>query len=266
MLSDTLFDRLPAGPATGPQSGGCPAGGQRHLADLFESAAHHHADRIAAVEPGLPPLTYHDLERRSGALARRLAGAGIGRGAFVALCAGRSLEALVAIVAIVRTGAAYVPLDPAYPDAQLAFMLADAAPAILLVEPAMQARLAGMGASAPVWLLHEEGEAAGPAPDRTGCDPEDPAYVMYTSGSTGRPKGVVVPHRGISRLVIGQDYCRLGPQEVILHLAPLAFDASTFEIWGLCCMAPVWRWFHRRRLCSIPLPMFWQASRLPRHG
>src|SRR6185437_10281051 len=61
---------------------------------------------------------------------------------------------------------------------------------------------------------------------------EDPAYVMYTSGSTGRPKGVLVPHRAVLRLVLGNDFAALGPQEVILQLAPLSFDASTFEIWG----------------------------------
>lgn len=230
MLSETLPDTLPAA--------GLETGEHRHLADLFEIAAHTHADRIAATQPGQPPLTYRDLERRSGALAGRLVRAGIGRGAFVALCAGRSIAALVAMLAIVRSGAAYVPLDPAYPDAQLAFMLADAAPAILLVDPALQPRLSAMAmdgqkACPPIWLLDDSGdEPAGPAPDRSLCGAEDPAYVMYTSGSTGRPKGVVVPHRGVSRLVIGQDYCRLGAQEVILHLAPLAFDASTFEIWA----------------------------------
>ncbi|WP_206244415.1 non-ribosomal peptide synthetase [Novosphingobium terrae] len=233
MLSDTVSDLLHSKPATGPDACGQPVADHRHLADLFEDAARRHAGRIAAVEPGFAPMTYRELEHRSGALARRLAGAGIGRGAFVALCAGRSIQALVAILAIVRTGAAYVPLDPAYPDAQLAHMLADAAPAILLADAAMQPRLAGMGHGATLWLLDEAGhEANGPAPDRTLCQPGDAAYVMYTSGSTGKPKGVVVPHRGVARLVVGQDYCDLGAQEVILHLAPLAFDASTFEIWG----------------------------------
>ncbi|WP_169805603.1 non-ribosomal peptide synthetase [Novosphingobium rosa] len=238
-----MFDRRHTGPAAGAEGGAPPVGA--HLADLFERAALRHADRIAASEPGLAPLTYRELEHRSGVLARRLARAGIGRGAFVALCAGRSLQALVAIVAILRAGAAYVPLDPAYPDAQLAHMLADAAPALLLAEAAMQPRLAGMGAGAPVWLLGDSDDApAGPAPDRTSCRSEDPAYVMYTSGSTGRPKGVVVPHRGVARLVVGQDYCDLGPQQAILHLAPLAFDASTFEIWGAL--------LHGARLAVVP--------------
>jgi len=245
MLSETLSDRLHAQPSAGPDEGAQSASDHRHLADLFEIAAQIHADRIAAVEPGRAPLTYRELERRSGILAQRLAEAGIGRGAYVALCAGRSLQALVAIVAIVRAGAAYVPLDPAYPDAQLAHMLADAAPALLLAEPTLQPRLAALGPCPRVWLL-DDGEDAptGPAPHRMGCDPEDPAYVMYTSGSTGRPKGVVVPHRGVARLVIGQDYCQLGPQQVMLHLAPLAFDASTFEIWGAL--------LHGARLAVVP--------------
>jgi amino acid adenylation domain-containing protein len=243
MLSETPPDTLNAAPAAGPEMGE-----HRHLADLFEIAAYHHADRIAATEPGQPPLTYRELERRSAALMGRLARAGIGRGSFVALCAGRSIAALVAILGILRSGAAYVPLDPAYPDAQLGFMLADAAPALLLIDPAIQPRLLEMGRQAacpPIWLLDSgEDEATGPVPDRALRGPEDPAYVMYTSGSTGRPKGVVVPHRGVSRLVIGQDYCGLGPQEVILHLAPLAFDASTFEIWAAL--------LHGARLAIVP--------------
>lgn len=100
-----------------------------------------------------------------------------------------------------------------------------------------EASLLGSAAAEPFWqgealaLPCEEG-ATGSPPAAVVLTGEDPAYLMYTSGSTGRPKGVLVPHRAVLRLVLGNDFAALGPQEVILQLAPLSFDASTFEIWG----------------------------------
>lgn len=235
MLSGTFSETFDGAFATAPDELRALQGEHAHIAFLFETAALLYADQIAAIEPCGRHITYRELEQRSGKLAHRLAQAGVGRGSFVALCAGRSIDTLIAIVAIVRAGAAYVPIDPAYPDAQLEFMLADSNPAIVLADAAMRARLAqAMEAGAPVWLMEDvcaEGDNEVPlrSPERS---PGDPIYVMYTSGSTGKPKGVVVPHRGVSRLVLDQDYCRLCPEEVILHLAPLAFDASTFEIWA----------------------------------
>ncbi|MGC1269331.1 MAG: beta-ketoacyl synthase N-terminal-like domain-containing protein, partial [Croceibacterium sp.] len=122
----------------------------------------------------------------------------------------------------------------AYPDSQLAFMIEDAMPAVVLAGTCMRARLCEAIATAvPVWPVEDCGNPGTELPGLAiTTDPEDPIYVTYTSGSTGRPKGVVVPHRAVVRLVQGQDFCSLGSDEVILQLAPLAFDASTFEIWG----------------------------------
>lgn len=214
-----------------------PAPVYEHVADRFERIAARYGTAIAARQDGLPELTYAELERRSGQLAARLVAAGAGPGRFVAIAAPRSIDALIAIVGIVRSGSAYVPLDPAYPDAQLAVMLEDSRPQLILADPAMRSRLAGPANAIAVEPLGEWADhgAGGAAIDRLGAHPRseaDPIYVMYTSGSTGRPKGVVVPHRAVSRLVVGQDYCELSSREVILHLAPLAFDASTFELWG----------------------------------
>lgn len=208
-----------------------------HVADRFERIAARCPAAIAARQDGLPPLTYAELDRRSARLAARLVAAGAGPGRFVALAATRSIDAVIAIVGIVRSGSAYVPLDPGYPDAQLAVILEETQPLLVLADAAMRLRLCGMVGGAVVDALETCVAAAGPADDAARREPaardaEDPIYVMYTSGSTGRPKGVVVPHRGVSRLVTGQDYCDLGPDEVILQLAPLAFDASTFELWG----------------------------------
>ena len=194
---------------------------------------------IAIVRSGHEPVTYGELEQRSAALAARLSALGIGPGSYVAICTPRSVEAIIAIVAIVRAGAAYVPLDPDYPDAKLSEMLADTQPAAILSVPCARDRIERIAAEAAsasrpaIWDLQDATSQISDAPGAgSPATPDSAAYVMFTSGSTGRPKGVVVPQRAILRLVVGQDYCELGPDEVILQLAPLNFDASTFEIWG----------------------------------
>lgn len=211
-----------------------------HIADLFERAAHAFPEACAALQSGVAPLSYRELNERSARLAKRLNAAGCGPGCFVAIGAGRSIDALVAVVAIVRSGAAYVPIDPSYPAAQIRFMLADAAPRLIIANAAMRAVLDTEFSGevlAPIWHL----EDAAASPSELGETSQewtftrgeaDPIYAMYTSGSSGKPKGVVVPHRAVARLVLGQDYCRLSGSETVLQLAPLGFDASTFEIWG----------------------------------
>lgn len=209
----------------------------QHIADAFERTAAALPDAIAALQAGRSPLTYEELDRLSAKLAVRLVAAGAGRGRFVALGASRSMEALIAIVAIIRTGAAYVPIDPAFPDRQIFDVLADVAPVVVLANACMRERLQSYANTAPVLPLEpicadSDTDQAPSTLLRDGSAVDDPIYCMFTSGSTGKPKGVVIPHRGVSRLIIGQDFCTLGADEVILHFAPLQFDASTFEIWA----------------------------------
>jgi len=188
---------------------------------------------VALMQDGTV-LTYADLAQSANRLARQFEHRGITKGSVVGLLTGRSINSVVAWLAALKCGAVYLPLDPAYPPEHLAFVIGDAAPGLVLADEALIAA----GIRVPGFdVLPLEGEIAAAATSSpfehdAAVDPMAPAYIMYTSGSTGRPKGVVVPHRAIVRLVRDQNYARFAADEVFLSLAPLAFDASTFEIWG----------------------------------
>ena len=136
-------------------------------------------------------------------------------------------------MAILKAGGAYLPLDPAYPAERLAFMLEDTQAPVVLTQrrllerlPDHSARVVCVETDRAAIARESEADPAG------GANAEHLAYVMYTSGSTGQPKGVEVRHRGVVRLVCGAGYAQFGPGETFLQLAPIAFDASTFELWG----------------------------------
>lgn len=178
-------------------------------------------------------LTYAELDARANQLARHLQGCGVGPNMRVGVCLERSIDLVVGLFAILKVGAAYVPLDPAYPGERLQFMLQDTNPAALLTTAALLSMLPEHTAQAVVLDQQAAAIAQQPAtPLRIAVTPEHLAYVIYTSGSTGTPKGVMVPHRGVTRLLLGVDYARLDSTQTILHMAPISFDASTFEIWG----------------------------------
>ncbi|HEU0079946.1 MAG TPA: AMP-binding protein, partial [Longimicrobiaceae bacterium] len=178
-------------------------------------------------------LTYGEMEAHANRLARHLRARGVGPEVRVGLCLERSPHMLVAMLAILKAGGAYVPLDPAYPAERLAFMVRDSDLA-LLVSAGDAAERLHLPASAVVHLERDAGEiaAASDRPLDTGVPPGALAYVMYTSGSTGTPKGVAVTHGNVVRLVRRTSFVHFGPGEVFLQLAPVSFDASTFEIWG----------------------------------
>src|SRR5882724_13716476 len=179
-------------------------------------------------------ITYGELARRAGRLAARLRGVGVGPEVAVGLCLPRSAAMVVATLAVLQAGGVYVPLDPSYPSGRLAFLLHDARVAVLVTEEPLLAVFGkdGQPARRAVVCLDRLGaEADPPANVAAAVSPDHLAYVMYTSGSTGMPKGVAVPHRAIVRLVRG-GFVHLGPEEVVLQLAPTSFDAATFEIWG----------------------------------
>ncbi|HEX4963095.1 MAG TPA: non-ribosomal peptide synthase/polyketide synthase, partial [Thermoanaerobaculia bacterium] len=165
-------------------------------------------------------LSYGELETRSNQLARYLVGLGAQPGGLVGLRLERSVEMAVAILGVLKAGAAYLPLDPSYPPERLAFLVADSRPSIVLTKES----------------LAENAERISREPGGTPYVPvsaEHPAYVIYTSGSTGRPKGVVVRHGNVLRLFSAtQRWFSFGPEDVWTLFHSYAFDFSVWEIWG----------------------------------
>ncbi|MEU8759664.1 amino acid adenylation domain-containing protein [Streptomyces sp. NPDC048659] len=218
--------------------------------ELFRRRAAATPDALAVV-CGATRLTYGELDTRSARLAHRLRRAGAGPERLVAVAAERSADLVVALLAVVRTGAAYLPLDPRNPDERQRAVLAEARPHLLLADPATRARaeaLAGPPLDLPLLPLLPPHEDAGEDTGReTGSGPEDAegselpvpvpvtadaaAYVMYTSGSTGRPKGVLVTHRSIVALACDPCWAADGGHARVLAHSPHSFDASTYELW-----------------------------------
>jgi amino acid adenylation domain-containing protein len=196
---------------------------------LIAGQAERRPDALAVAGDGAR-WTYGELVRGARALASRLRALGVGPETVVAVCAERSPETVLAALAVLKAGGAYLPLDPAYPAERLRFLLEDSGAAAVLVRPDLRGALPGLDATVPVLdigLVEGEGGAV--------ADPDDPdrlAYVIYTSGSTGRPKGVEIPHRGLSNLIAWhRGACEVTPEDRTTLLAGPAFDASVWEIW-----------------------------------
>ncbi|MFZ2755215.1 MAG: amino acid adenylation domain-containing protein, partial [Lysobacteraceae bacterium] len=217
-----------------------PAGGVHRL---FEAMVARDPTRVAVVD-GDAVVTRGELDARAERLAAQLRGRGVRREQYVALLMDRSIAAVVSMLAVLKAGAIYVPLDPDYPAARLELILGDTAAPCLLTLSAHAAQAHALSGQVPslrlVLELREDGscvEAVERSALAQGFDalPSQAAYVMYTSGSTGTPKGAMVTHGGIARLVHAPRYFELGEADTMLQLAPLGFDASTLEIWGALC-------------------------------
>jgi amino acid adenylation domain-containing protein/non-ribosomal peptide synthase protein (TIGR01720 family) len=181
-------------------------------------------------------LTYREVDEAANRLAHVLAGRGVGPGQRVALLLPRSAEAVVAIVAVLKTGAAYVPIDPTVPAARMQFVLADAAPVAAVTTSGLADRLDGCDLQVvdigDVGDVSDPIAAAQPRPALPGPGPDDVAYIIYTSGTTGTPKGVAIPHRNVIRLMETLDVDVELAGQVWSQCHSLAFDFSVWEIWG----------------------------------
>jgi non-ribosomal peptide synthetase component F len=203
--------------------------------ELFEAQAARTSDAIAVVFEG-QSLTYGELNRRANRLAHHLIARGVKPDTHVAICAERSLEMMIGILAILKAGGAYVPLDPAYPADRLAYMLHDSAPAVLLL---FNSRAVLDPGAVPVLDLQADSHAwarephTNPTRQATGLHSRHLAYIIYTSGSTGAPKGVMVEHGNVARLLSAtRHWFDFGNEDVWTLFHSYAFDFSVWEIWG----------------------------------
>ena len=201
------------------------------IVSIFSNQVSRRGD-ARALEFGNRCMSYVELDEASSAVAASLGERGIRRGDVVGVLLPRSPEMVACWLGILKVGATYLPLDPAYPASRLDFMLRDAGALVLLVSGEIEgvpvggttvilhANEAMSRESLREWKIEEPGDAL------------DAAYIVYTSGSTGEPKGVVVPHRGVVRLVCETDYLQLGPHDRVAQASNASFDAATFEVWG----------------------------------
>ena len=213
---------------------------EARIHELFEEQVAQRPD-APAIKFHDTTLTYAEVDARANQLARRLQRIGVSRNAPVGVWIERTPELIIALLGILKAGAGYVPLDPTYPRERLAFMLDDAQVQVVVTDRRWRASLPDH--TATLLLLDEEAAAIASEDTRPLNLPgaaDDLAYINYTSGSTGTPKGVEVVHRAVNRLVCKVDYVQLDASTTVLHASTLAFDASTFEIWGAllnggCC-------------------------------
>lgn len=197
----------------------------RLLHELVSEQAQRTPDAIA-VKCGREALTYAQLESRANRLARRLQAHGIGPNVVAAICLDRSAGLVVAMLAVLKTGAAFLPVDRDYPADRVGYMLDTAQAASIITS----ADLPAVGSARRI-LIDDEDGAFDDAPLPVTGGPADLAYVLFTSGSTGRPKGVMVPHRAVANLVRAlRDFFGTGPHDVMLQRSAISFDASIFEI------------------------------------
>jgi amino acid adenylation domain-containing protein len=208
------------------------------LHELIEAQVEQTPDAVAVVF-GNESLTYGALNRRANRLAHRLRELGVAPDVIVGIFAERSAEMVVGLIATLKAGGAYLPLDPNYPAERLAYMLEDAKPLLVL---AQRDRVGTLPAyEGQIVFLDEEFDAANEADMKSGVQAENLAYVLYTSGSTGQPKGVMITHRAVcNRLLWVQESFHLGVDDCMMLKAPCTFDVSISELfWPLIAGARV---------------------------
>ncbi|QHW35995.1 amino acid adenylation domain-containing protein [Staphylococcus ursi] len=192
--------------------------------ELFAEQVQRHPDKVA-VRFENDSITYAQLDRLTNQVARQIRARGVKPNDYIAVMAERSMEMIVAVLGIVKSGAAYVPIDPDYPEARIQYILEDVQPALFVLHQV------DFDTTAPTVLLKDlQVGSDATVPVVNHCD--DDVYVIYTSGTTGQPKGTRIMHQSVDRLVKGVDYVPLNEATKILLSGTIAFDAVTFEIYG----------------------------------
>jgi len=209
--------------------------------ELFEEQVACRPEAIAVIH-GEERWTYDTLNQRSNQIARYLRKQGVRPDTCVGICIERSPEMIAALLGILKAGGAYVPLDATYPWERLAFIISETQLSVLLTQQKFAAKLPTASCSTvlidtdwPFIKAEDTSDLASLSESR------NLAYILYTSGSTGRPKGVEITHQSIARLLFHANYVHLDASQVLLQMAPISFDAATFEIWGAllhggCCV------------------------------
>ncbi len=195
--------------------------------ELFAARVADHPDAVALSFAG-GSMTYREVDEASNRMAHLLAAQGVGPGGEVALLSGRSALAVVAILAVLKSGATYLPIDPAVPTRRIEFILADAAPIAAITTSELRQRLDGFNLL--VIDVDDPRVAEQPSTPLPAPDPDSVAYVIYTSGTTGTPKGVAVTHGNLTQLMTSFDGTALPRRGVWAHSHSLGFDASVWEI------------------------------------
>jgi amino acid adenylation domain-containing protein len=207
----------------------------KNVCRLFEEQVKKTPDSLAVVY-GRGKASFSELNQQANRLARRLNHLGAKKGSFVGIYMERSLEMVVAMLAILKIGGAYVPLDLTYPRERLEFMVEDSGIDVIVSQGNWASTLPGKHNSEikTILLDSQDSEVAFQSSENLSIDIEATtiAYIIYTSGSTGYPKGICIPHRAINRLVLNTDYLTISSEDRIAQASNMSFDAATFEIWG----------------------------------
>ena len=194
--------------------------------NLFEEQVFKTPDNIAIVFDK-DNITYNELNNKANMLANKLLDYGVRNGDFVAILANRSVEVIVGILATLKVGAAYVPIDPKYPEDRIQYIIKDCNPKVMLIYKA------NIDTYISVIDLSEEFDSCEKIKVPSRIDNADSlAYCIYTSGTTGKPKGVLIENRSIVRLVKNTNYIVFDENSIVMQTGSMAFDASTFEVWG----------------------------------
>ncbi|MFK8101164.1 MAG: amino acid adenylation domain-containing protein [Saprospiraceae bacterium] len=202
------------------------------LASLFEAQVEKTPSQVALVYEG-EEMTYHDLNAKANQLAHFLRQEGVKKGDFVGLCVDRSFAMIISILGIIKAGGVYQPIGADYPEERIKYLLENSAASVVICNEEHQTVFAEIS-KLRIVVIEAQAQTIESASENLSLDLDEDAllYVMYTSGSTGTPKGVTITHQAVARLIFNESLDFLDDKSVLYQYAPVAFDASTFEIWG----------------------------------